>query len=210
MFSCRWSPYSVFHCCSFCGWVENSLTLTPRLQQYFAFIGLETKCSMHRSTFKRCYVTKQYPKSEKTQTAYRRFPFVCARRVPLFPPLLFFRFFSGLVFTMSMGMDSRCEAHVSFWRAAVFNPGLPITALFHHETAQWNFGIASSAATGWFWVPNACLIVFRFVFSGAGLRLPKGATFPQKKMFQGPQRWALVDCLPEPWWDENRCDMMWN
>ena len=123
---------------------------------------------------------------------------------------LFFRFFSGLVFTMSMGMDSRCEAHVSFWRAVVFNPGLPITALFHHETTQWNFGIASSAATGWFWVPNACLIVFRFVFSGAGLRLPKGATFPQKKLFQGPQRWALVDCLPEPWWDENRCDMMWN
>ena len=155
-------------------------------------------------------VTKQHPKSEKTQTTYRRFPFVCARRVPLFPPLSFFRFFSGLVFTMSMGMDSRCEAHVSFWRAVVFNPGLPITALFHHETAQWNFGIASSAATGWFWVPNACLIVFRFVFSGAGLRLPKGATFPQKKLFQGPQRWALVDCLPEPWWDENRCDMMWN
>lgn len=187
MFSCRWSPYSVFHCCSFCGWVENSLTLTPRLQQYFAFIGLETKCSMHRSTLKRCYETAS--KKRKNADSLQALPLCLCSTRPIVPTIVIFSFFfSGLVFTMSMGMDSRCEAHVSFWRAVVFNPGLPITALFHHETAQWNFGIASSVATGWFWVPNACLIVFRFVFSGAGLRLPKGATFPQKKMFQGPQR----------------------
>ena len=70
---------------------------------------------MHRSTFKGCYETAS--KKRKNADSLHALPLCLCSTRPIVPTIfffvfVFFFFFAGLVFTMSMGMDSRCEVQL--------------------------------------------------------------------------------------------------